>query len=319
MKPLFYLLLIAGAGAAGYFLQPTVYEMGEGMRPKKPETAVAKEKAAADAKLVTMKEAVATQNDTKALLEKMKGSISGPPPIRPPDGGVSVATTDDEIDAKFPFPKVRAIEDITQNWTAVPDRAFPRKIKTKEAVEFQLPAGKATVPVGSELVAFSFRDSKMTLGYSETNPVRATVPHTSTDFQDTMTRLYNTYVEKLKARVVTAREKAKYERDHPAPPPPPVDEQAKLAGPRPLQDNEGKIAAMLDSISAKDVTEVKASQIQQWGPVKFEMDGTKGYWTCTIVVRMSTMFGDNDSEVTAFINNGKVEKWIYAGSKEPVQ
>lgn len=320
MKSLFYLLIIAGAAIAGYFLQPKVYEMGEEMRPKKAVVVLTKEQATAEAeRTALMKEPSTKQSETQQMLDKMRNAIPGTSNKTAPPTEVSVATTDDEIDAKFPFRKVKPIEEITQNWMNVPDRAFPRKVKTTQPVEFKFATGKTTLPAGSDLMAFSFREGQMVLGYDEINPARTTVPHTSTNFQAMMTGLYTTYVEKLRNSVLAARQKAKYMRDNPAPPPPPVDEQAKLAGVRPVQDNEGKLDLMLEGIAAKQVTEVKAAQIQSWGPVKFEMDGGKGYWTCTVVVRISTMFGDNDTNVTAYINNGKIEKWIYTDSKEPVQ
>jgi hypothetical protein len=49
------------------------------------------------------------------------------------------------------------------------------------------------------------------------------------------------------------------------------------------------------------------------------MDESKGYWVVPITVTMSTMFGAVETEIHAFINHGKIAKWIYAGSQEPVQ
>lgn len=321
MKFLIFLLVAVIAAAAGYFLHPTVYKAVEKLRPEKRVVVLTvEEKRSADAKAAAAPKH--NLDDTKKLLNQIRGNMDP----NPGSTTGTVATTetkpvksDDEIDRKYPMPTLRTIEEITKNWTTVPATAFPRKVKSTLPIDFQMAAGKTTLPPGSEIVALAFDNGMMTVSRSLDNPLKSVVTLASTDFQETMTRLYKAYVDKRTNDVMKARENARYARDNPAPPPPPVDEQAKLAGNRPAFDGDGKVAEMVASIGAKDVTEFKLSNIQSWGPVEFQMDGGKGYWVCTIVVRMSTMFGEVDTEVSAYMANGRVAKWIYAGSKEPVQ
>ncbi len=319
MKYLIALLIIAIAAVAGFFVQPRIYTAGESLRPKKiivEKTVKEKEADAARAKASVPNHDTGKVQDLLAQIRN--GPTPGDTPPAPQEGPKSTSA-DDEIERKYPMPKIRAIEEITKNWTTVPSTAFPRKVKSTLPIDFQIAAGKTTLPPGSELVAFSLEGGMMSVARGESDPLKVTVSLASTDFQEMMTRLYNKYVDKRVADVKKAREAALYERDHPAPPPPPVDEQAKLAGVKPAFDGNNQVPAMMASIAAKEVTEFKSSNITDWSPPEFAMDGGKGYWVVKIGVEISTMFGMQPTEIQAFINNGKVVKWIYAGSKEPVQ
>lgn len=320
MKFLIFLLVAVIAAAAGYFLHPTVYKAVEKLRPERRVIVQTVEEKKAEAARIAAapKHSI---DDTKKLMDKIRGTMDTNPGAGAPVVAAETkpVKSDDEIDRKYPMPTLRTIEEITKNWTTVPATAFPRKVKSTLPIDFQMAAGKTTLPPGSEIVALGLDNGMMTVSRSLDNPLKSVVTLASTDFQETMTRLYKAYVDKRTNDVMKSRENARYARDNPAPPPPPVDEQAKIAGARPAFDGDGKVAEMVASIGAKDVTEFKLSNIQSWGPVEFQMDGGKGYWVCTIVVRMSTMFGEVDTEVSAFMANGRVTKWIYAGSKEPVQ
>ena len=317
MKFFIYLLVVIVAAIVGYILQPNVYKFGENLRPQKIVVVLTPE----EKQRQKMREAAAPKHDlaeTRKLMDKLKESMADPNKATSVVAVTPTGATEDEIEKKYPLPKLRKIEEITKDWTSVPSRAFPRKVKSKLPIDFQVAAGKTTLPPGSDLTAFSFEGGMMTVGRSETDVIRTTVTLASTDFQETMTRLYNAYVEKRTSDVMKARENARFRRDNPAPPPPPEDQQAKLAGAKPSTDQDGKVDIMLNSILAKQVTEFKGSNIQSWGPIEFEAEGNKGFWTCTIVVRMSTMFGEVDTDITAYMANNKVTKWIFEGSKEPV-
>ena len=317
MKFLIYLLVVIVAAIAGYIFQPGIYKFGEKLRPQKVVVVLTQE----EKQRQKMREDAAPKHDiakTRELMDKLKESMADP---NKPTNVVAVTptpSTEDAIEKKYPLPKLRKIEEITKDWTSVPSRAFPRKVKSKLPIDFQVAAGKTTLPPGSDLTAFSFEGGMMTVARSEADPIKVTVTLASTDFQETMTRLYDAYVDKRTADVMKARDNARYKRDNPAPPPPPEDQQAKLAGPKPSTDQDGKVDIMLKSILAQEVTEFKGTNIQSWGPIEFEADGTKGFWTCTILVRMSTMFGEVDTDITAYMANGRVTKWIFEGSKEPV-
>lgn len=320
MKFLVYLMILMIAAIAGYIFQPSLYKYGEQLRPVKKIIVMTEEQKKTKAAIEAAQPKHSTA-DTQKLLDRLREPTpenTGTPTTASTETH-NPAAGDDEIDRKYPMPVLRSIQDITKGWTSVPSRAFPRKVKSKVPIDFQVAAGKTTLPADSDLMAFSLEGGMMTVGRSVEDTIRVTVPLASTDFEETMTRLYTAYVDKRKGDVLKARENARYLRDHPAPPPPPADQQVKLAGAKPEMDGDGKFPLMTASILAKAVTEFKLGDVQSWGPLEFEMEGAKGFWTCTVVVKMSTMFGQVDVDVTAFMSGGKVVKWIYAGSKEPVQ
>lgn len=316
MKFLISLVVIALAATAGYFLQPNLYESVERLRPPKPVVVVVAPTPQATA-AARVEEAAHTEQTNKVtnLMEQLKKPN---PAVATGEPVEKISLTDEQIDEKYPMKKVRAIEDITQNWKFVPQTAFPRKVKASAPINFQLPAGRVAMPVGSDLIAFSLVDGMMTVARGPDDPLKSVVPLASTDFQEMMTGLYTKYVTKLTDDVLKLRERAKFERDNPPPPAPPIDTQTKLAGPKPTYDAEGHVPEMMASIAAKEVVEFKAAKISSWGPPEFTQEDGKSYWTVRIGVDVDSQFGPQSTEILAYILNGKVAKWIYAGSREPV-
>jgi hypothetical protein len=325
MKYLIYFLVIVVAGIVGYMAHPAIYKSFERKRPKivvVTQTVPQPGNGQAGGAPVSPPK---TPSAADLLREKLKGA----PPPPPPDGGSTPTTTstgsstpapeEDEFARKYPLPNFKPIEEITKDWTYIPSRAFPRKVHSKVDVDFVLATGKATSPKGTELLAMGMVEGMLILARSETDTLKAQVPLVSTDLKETMIDLYDKYKEKTKSRIMALRDKARYEKEHPAPPPPPEDERVKIAGKKPELNGDGQIQEMVDDINAKKVTEFKVSQITVWQPVDFVMDGGTGYWSCTVNVKMNTIFGEVDTDVTALISNGKVARWFYAGSKEPVQ
>lgn len=319
MKVLIYLLVIVVAAAAGYFTHPAIYNMIDNSRPKTQVTAVEN----TGPKVATMPQGSQVDaGELAKLQEKLRGSAptgetpagdapANPPPPPPP--------AEDEFAKKYPLPNFKPIEEITKDWTYIPARVFPRKVMSKVDVDFHVAGGKATVPKGSELFAIGMADGMLIVSRDGEGTLKEQIPLAGVDLQETMIDLYEKFKKRTTDRVLALRAKAKYEKENPGPPPTPDDERVKLAGPKPAMNAEGQIPEMAASIQNKEVTEFKLPQIITWNPVDFQMDGANGYWTGTVTVRMSTLFGDVDTEVTAFMSKGKVAKWIYSGSKEPVQ
>lgn len=318
MKILIFCIVVLVAFGLGFLIQPIIYEQGERLRPtikvvpvESTEQQTAKERILAKVPTVNINET----NKLRDLLRTKNGEGQATEVTPPSEPGA----TEDEFDRKYPMPNFRTLEELTANWTTVPSRAFPRKVRTTVPVDFASGVGKTTVPAGSELVALAFNGGVMTLARAADSDLKATVTLASTNFKETLSAAYDSYVQKRRSDITKARENARYQKANPAPPPPPVDEQAKLAGARPVPDGQGRIPEMVQSISSKEVTEFKLGDIQSWGPVEFSLDKGKACWSCTIGVQISTMFGMVDTEVQAFISRGRVIKWIFAGSKEPVQ
>ncbi len=324
MKFAISFLVILAFAAAGYFLHPLIYEAVEKGKPRDTVLVVQKTVTVDESGNATTTSTAAVKEKSAAekLLDKMKGKMPDVPlPVTsttPTTGAQPSGEVEDEWTRKYPLPKFKPLEDITKNWTYVPSSVFPRRVKAKVPIDFILAAGKTTVPAGMELLAKGMPSGMVIVSRSETDTLEAQVPLPNTDLQEIVSRLYDLYKQKAIARVMKRREAAKYAAEHPAPPPPPENERAKLAGAEPAPGVGGQVPEMVADLNSGKVTEFTAANIIRWGPMEFQMDGAKGFWACTVVVRMQTIFGDVDTEVTAYIANGKVVKWFYAGSKEPV-
>jgi hypothetical protein len=324
MKFFVFLFVIAAALAGGYFLHPHLHKLAEEKRPRLVK-ALAKvaptpgaDGAVPDAPAEPGAPAVAAvpaDNGSKVadVLSKMQSND----PVRPAASNVNTAP-EDEFDLKYPMPKFREITTITKDWTFMPSTAFPRRIKVTKPVVFELGGGKATIEAGGQVSALAMNNAQVTIARSLNDTSSMVVPLEATNLKELMTKLYTEYTQKMMNRVLAARKNARDEKQKPAAPPVPTDERVKLAGAEPQPDAEGRIPEMMASMLKGDVTEIKTTNIVQWGPVGFHREGNRGYWTCVLMCRLSTIFGEVDTEVTAWMANGKVERWFFTGSKEPV-
>jgi hypothetical protein len=323
MKFLFFLLVIVVACGAGYFSHPKLYEFAESKRSRVitdvKQVVVSVPGNASGAGETSAPVATTPSSVADALLNKMKGTDPTPAPKTQPGSTPVVAKAEDEFDRKYPLPKFRDIEEITRNWTWMPTKAFPKPIKNKEAITFQAAAGKVTVVPNTQLQALAMENAMVTVARSAQDALQAVVPLAATDLKETMVGLYDAYRTKMTNRIMAQRDYARNVKLAPPAPPVAVDDKVRLAGAEPAFNENGQLPEMMASMAKGDVTEVKPTNIIQWGAIEFVREGNSGFWTCTVTCRMSTIFGEVDTEVTAFINRGKVVRWIYTGSKEPVQ
>jgi hypothetical protein len=332
MKMIFYIAVIAAALWAGWFFHPGISkEMSARIEARKAE---AEKEAASARNQAANDDRVDGRGQSKAgaLLASIAGQQSDPanpaantpPPTTSgtpatPDKPVTPApvATVDEIDARYPMPVFRTIEEITKEWSAIPSRAFPRKVKTKVPLTFDVPAGKAELAAGSEAWAGGMVAGMLIVMREKEDTSRIQVPLANTDLKEKMTDLYERYKEYHRNRVIKQRERARAlkARSNGA-----SEEQMKLAGSKPEVRAGGVIPIMMESIQSGKLTELKLGNITSWGGLDFEeVDGTV-YWTGTLQCTVeNALFGPQPTEVMALMKDNKVVKWIYSGSREPVQ
>ena len=98
-----------------------------------------------------------------------------------------------------------------------------------------------------------------------------------------------------------------------------LDPETKaIIGEPPLQFVDGKVPVMLDSMKAGQVTEIKPDMISYWGRMHFETIEGQPYWVVRVDYTANSIFGIFPTQAKALIRKGKVQRWIYAGSEEPV-
>jgi hypothetical protein len=334
MKFIFYIVMIVASGLAGWFFYPDIHT---GMQAKIDERHKEKEKEKASIRNEVAQDMRLSSNGTSQagnLLNALKtrpavdpgatnpnpnpstpGEIAHTKPPAPPVKPVAV----DEIEARYPMPNFKTIEEITKDWTTIPNKAFPRKVKTKVALNFDAAAGKATLEPGSDANAINMRPGTgiLTVMRPGDDTTRIDVPLANTDLKETLTALYERYKEYHRKRVVSQREHARTlkERSNGA-----SEEQMKLAGPKPEVRPGGVVPIMLESITALNLKELKASAITQWGNLNFEDIGGTVYWTGTVQCTVeNALFGPTQTEAMALMKDNKVVKWLYTGSREEVQ
>lgn len=332
MKFLLYLAVIAATAWSGWHFYPGIYD---GMQARIKERKQDKENAVAVAlsKKVQEEKEKTTPGGSQAsaLLEAMakKKEEAGKNPAvattpAPGDGAPkpvkpAPVVVVDEIEAKYPMPTFRAIEDITKDWSSIPSKAFPRKIKTKVVLVFEGTTGKVELPIGGDAIAANMRPGTgiLTVMRPGDDTTRIDVPLANTDLKESLTMLYERYKEYHRNRVVQQRARARSlkERANGA-----NEDQMQLAGPKPEVRPGGIVPIMLESIEKLKLKELKASAITQWGGVNFEEVDGKPYWTGTVQCTVeNALFGPTLTEVMALIKDGQVVKWLYTGSREEVQ
>jgi hypothetical protein len=223
----------------------------------------------------------------------------------------------DEMERRYPMPQFKTIEEITKEWTSIPYKAFPRKVKTKVPVMFDVTAGKVELAAGSEARAVAMTQGMLVLMKEGDDTARSMVPLANTDLKETLVSLYEKFKEYKRNTVIKQREHARAVKANANGA---TEDQMKLAGPKPKQDGGGVVGIMFDSIRSGKYTELKENAITSWGEINFEMIDGKPYWTATLQCMVeNAIFGPQPTEVMALIRDNRVEKWLYTGSREEVQ
>jgi hypothetical protein len=285
--------------------------------------------------------------------ERTAGDVSAPAPTDPAESLPAPSTTrvqpsvatarsapapgpDDDIAARYPLPEFRTIEALTGDWKKIPASAFPREVTLTSAVEMQLAGGAGTsrFDAGSKVMAVSGAEGVLTVTPSLGASVRGTAAIDQTDFKSVLGAVYEEFKRRKRAEVARLREQAREEAkaaktagpalatvltSHGTPPP--ADVQAKI-GPRPEQNPDRTVPVMLASIAErtakKKESEPKLPDISGWGPVTFRTVNGEPYWGGSVRYTARTIFGEFPTEAVALMRHGRVVKWIYSGTGEPV-
>lgn len=332
MKVVLNLVLVALAIAAGWFSQPEVVRYLDARREAERKAFQESVDSAIAAKggTVAEKDGAGKPKDVSSAAQQLAAAIRGnkavpaenTPSGDPGGSGVSTkggqtAPVVDPVDARYPMPKFRDIAEITKEWSSIPSRAFPRKVKILIPVTFEAPEGKIQLPEQSDALAVGMVEGMLVLMRSREDSARSMVPLANTDLKQSLTALYDKFKEFKNQEVMQLREHARslQNRANGA-----TEAEMAAAGPKPSVGKLGVITAMMESIQAKEIKETSADRIIAWGDVNVEIIDGKSFWTGTVQVTVDTaIFGAVPTELLAAIRNDKVVKWVYSGSREPVQ
>ncbi len=241
---------------------------------------------------------------------------SSPPPGAAPAPARSAPPAASE---DFVPPAIASLEEATQNWTVIPERAFPRPVVLKQPVAIRMAAGSGQLAAGTTALALGAAAGQLTVAPNEGSPARGTLPVTATDLPDQIRPAYEKWKQhriglarqswearRRGAQAVTVTAAATASAG-----------QVDPAG-KPVANAAGGYDLLLASMRAGQVSEIKPDNILHWGqPRPGPVDGQPG-WLIEVLFHTLTMFGPFDVQAQAQIRDGKVVRWIYTGSGEEV-
>lgn len=224
----------------------------------------------------------------------------------------------------FVAPVFPPVDELTQNWVAVPKGFFntPKQVTMKKDLELKMQMGKATAATtfkaGTKIFVMGQEGANLVVGASAGSPMRGLVAMDETDFKEVFTAAYEQVkvVQTENARKAHEYRLAAAERAKNAPAAPAGG--GSSSNDKPTKAADGTYPLLLASMKAGEVTEIKPDNIKSWSdPAQEKIDGTE-YWTVNVKYETQTMFGKFETEAQARIKNGRVEKWVYTGSGEVV-
>jgi hypothetical protein len=239
----------------------------------------------------------------------------------------------DDIAARYPLPEFRPIEVLTGGWKRIPPSAFPRQVTLQTAATLQLSGGTGTgrLDAGTKVMAVSAEEGQLTITPAIGAAMRGNVDIDQTDFKSILGAVYEQFKDRKRAEVAKLRQQAREEAGKKSPAltavlaahgaEPPAAARPKI-GPRPEQNADRTVPLMLASIAERSAkkkeSEPKLEDIHGWGIVGFREVNGEPFWGGSVRYTAHTIFGEFPTEAVALIRHGRVERWIYSGTGEPV-
>lgn len=252
-----------------------------------------------------------------------------------PPSAVAVAAPDEkELSARYPLPEFKPIEALVGGWKKIPASAFPRQVTLKVPATLQLTGGvgTSTLEAGRKVYALAGTpEGGLVVAPSQDAVMRGTVPMEATDFQAVLGAVYEEFKSRKQEEVKKLRESARREAASGGPAlatvlaseglPPPAAALPKI-GPRPDQKPDLTVPAVEASIAERQRTkkhaEPPAGAVLGWGVVRYREFEGEPYWAVGVRYTARTIFGEFPTEALALMRQGKVVKWVYAGTGEPL-
>jgi len=250
--------------------------------------------------------------------------------MAPPAAAAVKRQEDDELAKRYPMPEFKPIEELVGQWKAIPPSAFPRQVTLKETAKLSLTRGTGTskVEAGSKVYALAGTpEGALVIAPRIDAIMRGSVPMEATDFKDVLSSVYEDFKKRKRIEVEKLREAARREMRTTTPvvatdgSGASADVMATI-GPRPSQSEDHLIPAVVESMEERRRTKKNAEPPEGatlgWGKVHFREVDNQPYWAVGVRYKARTIFGEFPTEALALMRHGKVIKWVYAGTGEPL-
>ena len=213
-------------------------------------------------------------------------------------------------------PKVETLEELTKNWTVIPPSAFPRKVKLLREVVFKSDVGLARLPPGTSVLALACDKGILNLAPSESSPIRGMVRVFDTDLKTQFRESYQTWAA-ARAEALR-RQQAERQRTRSLDEPPGVVAGGVDQAGKPVRNADGMYPVLLASRKSGQVTDITPKKVKMWGtPLLATMEG-RPTWVIDVNYDTIVFCGPIEARAQAHVRDGKVVRWVYPGSGEPV-
>ena len=214
---------------------------------------------------------------------------------------------------EFVPPSIEPLESLTKNWTVFPPTAFPRQVKISKPVELRLAGGSSTLRAGSTAFALSAQSNVLLVAPTETSEARGQIFVHDTDLP---TQVRASYEQWKRGRMEMALASWKRRKANAAATVSMPEAVERSGAPR--RNVDGSYDLLLASMNSGQVTDIRLDRIQRWGVPQARTIDDQSTWTVSVFYQSMTIFGPIDAEAQAHVREGKVIRWIYPGSGEPV-
>lgn len=214
----------------------------------------------------------------------------------------------------FVPPRIESLESLTKNWTVFPPTAFPRQVKLSKPVELRMAGGSTTLPAGSTAFALSAQANVLVIAPTQTSQARGQIFVHDTNMP---TQVRESYERWKKGRIEMAQASWKKQRSSGSGAGVSMPHAVDATG-KPKRNADGSYDLLLASMQSGEVTEIKLNKIQRWGTPQATTIDNKPTWAVSVFYETIVFCGPIDAEAQAQVRDGKIVRWIYPGSGEPV-
>lgn len=214
----------------------------------------------------------------------------------------------------FVPPQIETLESLTKNWTVFPPQAFPREVKLSKPVQLRIAGGSSTLPAGSTAFALSAQANVLVIAPTQTSQARGQIFVHDTNMP---TQVRESYERWKKGRIEMAQASWKKQRSSGNVANVSMPNAVDAAG-KPKRNADGSYDLLLASMRSGEVTEIKLNKIRRWGTPQATTIDNKPTWAVSVFYETVVFCGPIDAEAQAHVREGKVVRWIYPGSGEPV-
>ncbi len=312
MKTFFTILLLAAIGCGYYFFIHQKKTVGDLIgTDTAPITSTSTPSTNAKPKVVP------TTAKTTPAPEKAKTQpITPSKPAEPAKSEIDLI-----VEKAYPMPMILSLNEITKNWSAVPQNAYPKEVLASEPVPFTLmingvAAGATKVPPGTPLKPLLLVNDQLTVASLVNPSMTSVIPVEKTNFKQTIESRYNTFVTNKKAQIETVRTKARAAL---------LAQPDRLAslrntGPGDSSDDPrfGAVKASIQRGEAHPASLEEATSFKWNGSERIGGEMRGSYDTVSVHFEVKTIFGKFPTDYKCLLQSGKVVGWIDPLTEEKI-